>query len=84
VTRLDLIARIKNLLSEDIGLSTASLENESLPLVGADGSVDSVAILRLVVALEKEFGVMIIDEDIQPENFASLDALAVFVERKLA
>ena len=82
--RIDLISRLKNLLVQNAGLSAASLLDEQLPLFGANGAVDSVAILRLVVALEKEFALVVTDEDVQPGNFGSLAALGDFVERKLA
>jgi acyl carrier protein len=63
-------------------------EAESLPaefpLLGHEGIFDSVAALRLVTALEKEFGIVVDDEEIRSENFRSLDALSDYLARKLS
>lgn len=46
--------------------------------------IDSLAILRLVSFLESSFGITVLDEDVVPENFQSLNSLAKFVELKTA
>jgi acyl carrier protein len=46
------------------------------------GLVDSLGILDLVNFLETEFSIKVSDEDLLPENFQSLDAVAEFVRRK--
>lgn len=46
------------------------------------GLVDSLGILDLVTFLEKEFSLRVSDEDLLPENFQSLDAVADFVRKK--
>jgi acyl carrier protein len=40
--------------------------------------------LRLVFFVEERFGVHVDDEELVPENFESVRALAAFVESKLA
>jgi acyl carrier protein len=46
--------------------------------------VDSLGILEVVLFLEREFHLALEDEELVPENFQTLSALAAFVERKLA
>lgn len=46
------------------------------------GIVDSLGILDLVAFLESDFQVHISDEELLPENFQTVDAIAQFVERK--
>jgi acyl carrier protein len=46
------------------------------------GMIDSLGILDLVHFLEKEFSVTISDDELQPENFQSLDAVVGFVGKK--
>ncbi len=46
------------------------------------GLLDSLGILDLVHFLEQEFGVLVSDEELMPENFQSLDAVAAFVRSK--
>ncbi|MGA9362880.1 MAG: acyl carrier protein [Bacteroidota bacterium] len=47
------------------------------------GIIDSLGIMRLVLSLEKTFGIEVIEEDVVPENFQSLNSLAKFVEQKM-
>ena len=49
-----------------------------------EGLVDSTDMLRLVLFIEERFGVHVEDEELVPENFESVRALAAFVESKLA
>ena len=44
--------------------------------------IDSLAILKLVTFLEESCGIKVMDEDIVPENFQSLNSLVRFVEQK--
>jgi acyl carrier protein len=45
--------------------------------------IDSMGILKLVAFLEKTHDIKVLDEDIVPENFQSLNSMARFVEQKL-
>lgn len=45
-----------------------------------DDVLDSMDVISLVSALEDEYGIEIDPEDIVPENFASVDAIASMLE----
>jgi acyl carrier protein len=45
--------------------------------------LDSLGVMKLVMFLEKNFGIEVADEDIVPENFQSLNIMAKFVEHKM-
>lgn len=47
------------------------------------GIVDSIGILDIVTFIEQAFGVQVSDEDLLPENFGSIAAIAGFVQQKL-
>jgi acyl carrier protein len=47
------------------------------------GLLDSMGILDLVHFIEEEFSIHIVDEELAPENFQSLDIVAAFVAKKL-
>ena len=47
-----------------------------------NGVVDSMGIFMLVSFLEEQFAVEVKDEEIVPENFGTLGAIAAYVERK--
>jgi acyl carrier protein len=50
-------------------------------LLGA-GLIDSTGILELVTYLEAEFGIVVEDEEIVPENLDSVDQITAYVLRK--
>jgi len=46
------------------------------------GIVDSLGVLDLVGFIEQQFGIEAQDDDLVPENFDSIDALARFVRER--
>ena len=46
------------------------------------GLIDSTGVLELVAFLEGEFGFVMADADIVPENLDSIEAIAAYVARK--
>ncbi len=62
-------------------------EKPSEPIGDADnlfklGLVDSLGLLRLAGFIEDEFGVEVSPDEMKPEYFLSIDAMADFVESK--
>jgi acyl carrier protein len=49
-----------------------------------EGVLDSLGVLELVNFLQDEHGIPIEDDELVPENFASIDSIAAFVGTKLA
>ena len=67
---------IDNFLFEDdpnLKEDTSFLEN---------GIVDSTGIMELVAFVEKTFDIRVEDEELVPENFDSISAIADYLERK--
>jgi len=48
------------------------------------GLIDSTGVLELVAFLEQEFGIVVADAEIVPDNLDSIAAIARFVDRKHA
>ena len=67
---------IETLRLEDV---TPDFIKDEDPLFGEGLGLDSIDALELVVAIEKHYGVLIEDEEVGVEAFASIDALADFV-----
>jgi acyl carrier protein len=44
--------------------------------------VDSVAMIELVFALEERFAIQILEDEVAPENFSSIESLTLLVARK--
>jgi acyl carrier protein len=57
---------------------------ENFVLLGNDGVLDSISILELVVALEREFGIEVTGEDVRPENFQDMASLTLFIANKMS
>lgn len=49
-----------------------------------DGYLDSFEMIGLVSALDKEFGISILGEDIIPENFANLESIINVVNKYIS
>lgn len=46
--------------------------------------IDSLGIIQLISSLEEKYGIAIDDDDLDPENFRSVERIAMFVEAKAA
>jgi acyl carrier protein len=57
------------------------LKDSSLLL--EEGVLDSLGVLELVNYLQDDHGIPIEDDELVPENFASIDAIAAFVDGKV-
>ncbi len=68
---------IDTLRLEDI--TVEEIDNEA-PLFREGLELDSIDALELVVAIEKIFNVIIEDEDVGKKAFASVNALAMFIQ----
>jgi len=44
--------------------------------------LDSLSLLKLVLFLEKEFGVVVPAEELVPENFKTIDAMCAYIRSK--
>ena len=81
-----MLSRIKQLLVEALrleGVDPSTIADDA-PLFGTGLGLDSVDALELVVALEKEFGIRIENHEVGKDAFASVGALAAFVDGRLA
>ena len=47
-----------------------------------NGMIDSLGILEIVTFLEREFAIILSDEELSPENFESVRSLSSFVRLK--
>ncbi len=50
----------------------------------AEGIIDSLGITELIAFLEQRYAIKVDDDDIDAENFRSIDGIAAFVARKRA
>lgn len=62
------------------GRGIDSIAHDSDMLAG--GVIDSLGITELIAFLERKYAVKVDDDDIDAENFRSIDSIVAFVERK--
>lgn len=65
-----------------LGGRTASFTRSS-HLLGALPELDSMAVVSIITAIEERFDVVIDDDDIDGETFATVGALSDLVDEKL-
>jgi acyl carrier protein len=74
------LARLSTFILERFAPRGATSLDESTALVDS-GWLDSFAIVELVAFLEREFRVVLKDEDVVPANFETLGAIHRLLER---
>lgn len=77
----DTLSRIRGFLQNDLRLGDGTAIRDDMPLIGGDHDLDSLDVLMLVTSIEKGFGIKIPNETIGREAFATVSALAEFVDR---
>lgn len=77
-----LIAELKLKIISTLSLMDVAPEDigDDTQLVGGDLGIDSIDVLELVLMLEKDYGVKIESKDVGVQAFASVRALAGFVD----
>jgi len=59
---------------------TLNLKNDTLLL--ESGILDSLSLLKLVLFLEKQYGVVVPAEELIPENFKTIDVICAYLRSK--
>lgn len=80
-TRNEVVRILDEVLS--LGGRAASFD-AGTPLLGAIPELDSMAVVTLIGTLEERFGIIVDDDEISGDTFASLGSLVAFVDGKLA
>lgn len=84
-SELDLIQEVLRVLDEVLSLNGRSAEfSRDTPLLGAIPELDSMAVVTLITTLEDHFGLIVDDDDIDGNTFATVGSLVEYVSAKLA
>jgi acyl carrier protein len=74
--------RVRDLIADNLRWGgTKSQLTADFPLID-NHVVDSLGMITLVSVLEDEFGIDVEDEDLVPDNFATIGQIAAFVDSK--
>lgn len=82
---MELVQQVARVLDEVLSLGGRGLAmTRDTHLLGAVPELDSMAVVSLIGALEDRFGIVVDDDDIDGETFATLGSLVDFVSIKTA
>lgn len=74
--------RVRDLIADNLRWGgTKDQLTADFPLID-NHVVDSLGMITLVSAIEDEFGIDVDDEDLVPDNFATIGQIAAFVDSK--
>ena len=81
----ELITELKIKLISLLNLADLTPDDfdENARLVGGDLGIDSIDVLEMVVMIEKDYGVVINNQEIGEKVFSSLTALAGYIQDHL-
>jgi acyl carrier protein len=81
----ELISELKVKLISLLNLTDVTPDSfdENAQLVGGELGIDSIDVLEMVVMVEKDYGVVINNQEIGAKVFASLSALAQYIQENL-
>jgi acyl carrier protein len=79
---MDVMKEVHDYLLAEFPTERTSLAPQDSLLT--QGIIDSMGLLRLVTFLEQTYGFEATDDDMVPDNFATLEKIRDFVERKRA
>jgi acyl carrier protein len=80
----DIERRVRKVLVEALALNASAPETARVKRADDLLGLDSIATLEFALALEKEFGITLDPESLDPEVFADLSRLCAHIERRLA
>ena len=73
---------LKKFLQENIFFSDEDFADDQ-QLIDT-GMIDSISIVKVIIFMEKNFGISFEEEDMDPENFETLRAMLATIEMKKA
>jgi acyl carrier protein len=80
----ELEATLRGLLGDVLGIAPSRVAafDEASELFGALPEFDSMAVATLLTGLEERLAILIEDDDVEAEDFATFGTLLAFVRRK--
>jgi acyl carrier protein len=77
------IAEVRAAVVETLGIEDrAETIDATTPLLGALPELDSLAVLELIVELERRFGITVEGDELTADAFATLESLTEFVTER--
>ncbi len=74
--------KIRHMIESNLNIFSEDVEFSDDDNIFRKGFVDSLFAVQLIAYLEQEFGIRVDNEDLDINNFHSVNKIIVFVERK--
>jgi acyl carrier protein len=74
---------IERFIVDEIMFGNSNIRIDPEQSLIESGILDSLALLRLIGFIEEQFGVVVEDGEVVPDNFQSLSRTEAFVQQKL-
>ena len=82
---MDTRTEVLRILDEVLSLSGRAMGfDAATPLLGAIPELDSMAVVTLITTMEDRFGIVVGDDEISGDTFATVGSVTEFVSSKLA
>jgi acyl carrier protein len=79
---VELTGELRHYISSEFLLDDQSDHLEATDLLFEGGIIDSAGALSLVAHLETEYKIAVTDDELFPENFATIEHIVRFIQRK--
>lgn len=81
---MDIQAEVISILQATLGVAPGSIAPDpETPVLGAIPEMDSMSVVSILMSLEEQYGVMVDDDEIDADVFATVGSLTRFLESKL-
>lgn len=81
---MDIQAEVISILQSTLGVAPGTIAADpETPVLGAIPEMDSMSVVSILVSLEEQYGVMVDDDEIDADVFATVGSLTRFLESKL-
>ncbi len=81
---MDMQAEVIAILQTTLGVPAGSIPADpNTPVLGAIPEMDSMSVVGILTSLEEQYGIMVDDDEIDADVFATVGSLTAFVESKL-
>jgi acyl carrier protein len=72
---------IRSFLTEKFFFGRSEALNDDVPLLG--NVIDSQGVIELIMFVQERFAIVVDDEEVTTDNFASVKSVVAFIEKKL-
>ena len=81
---MDIQSEVITILQSTLGVPEGSISpHPDTPVLGAIPEMDSMSVVSILTSLEEQYGVVVDDDEIDADVFATVGSLTRFLEAKL-